>query len=82
MRRVFPFVAGVARQTVGFHGQRLFMAGNGIIKGGNLAFQRIELFASLFRDGPGMAVQKVAVLAGLGRALLAQFLNAAHAKIS
>ena len=82
MRRVFPFVAGVARQTVGFHGQRLFMAGNGIIKGGNLGFQRVKLVGRFLRDTFGMPVQKVPVLAGLGRALLAQFLNAAHAKIS
>ena len=82
MRRVFPFVAGAARQTVGFHGQRLFMAGNGIIKGGNLGFQRVKLVGRFLRDTFGMPVQKVPVLAGLGRALLAQFLNAAHAKIS
>jgi len=59
------------------------MAGNGLIKGGNLAFQRVKLVVGRFlRDTFGMPVQKVPVLAGLGRALLAQFLNAAHAKIS
>lgn len=41
------------------------MAGNGIIKGGNLAFQRVKLVGRFLRDTFGMPVQKVPVLAAL-----------------
>ena len=69
-------LGGSGGQAVGFHRQRLFVAGDGFIECADLDFQRVKLFADLFRDGAGVAVEDVAVFAGLGRALLAQFLNA------